>query len=64
MKTGIGRAFLKDLILSKCGINYAVDKVTMPVNLFDRLNVELKFLKGDTHLETRRNRKYIAKGEI
>ena len=31
---------------------------------FKVLNVELKFLKGDTHLETRRNRKYIAKGEI
>ncbi len=46
------------------GINYAVDKVTMPVNLFDRLNVELKFLKGDTLVETRRNREYIAKGEI
>lgn len=48
----------------KLEIRYAVDKVSMPANLFDRARVELKFLKGDTHLETRRNRKYIAKGEL
>lgn len=45
------------------GINYAVDRVSMPANILDRIFVELKFLKGDTHLETKRNRKYIAKGE-
>lgn len=45
------------------GINYAVDKVSMPSSLLDRLNINKKFMKGDTHLEVKLNKKYIAKGE-
>lgn len=45
------------------GINYAVDKVSMPTNPLMRLKINAKFMKGDTHLEVKLNKKYLAKGE-
>lgn len=44
-------------------INYAVDKVSMPSNPFTRLLINAKFMKGDTHLEVKLNKKHLAKGE-
>lgn len=43
-------------------INYAVDSVALPKNPFARLNIQLKFLKGDTHLEVKLNKKLKNKG--
>lgn len=45
------------------GINWAADAVSMPKNLFRRVKIIRKFENGDTHLETKINKKYIAKGE-
>lgn len=45
------------------GINYAVDKISMPANPFTRLRINNKFMRGDTHLEVKLNKKYLAKGE-
>lgn len=45
------------------GINYAVDKVSMPKNIFDRIKINAKFMKGDPYLEVKLNKKYLAKGE-
>lgn len=45
------------------GVNYAVEKVAMPTNLFDRLRINIKFMKGDPYLEVKLNKKYLAKGE-
>ncbi|MCH5320630.1 MAG: beta-N-acetylhexosaminidase [Eubacterium sp.] len=45
------------------GINYAVDSVSMPKNIFKRGHIEQKFMKGDTHLEVKLNKKYKDKGE-
>lgn len=45
------------------GMNWAVDSVSMPKNLFRRGKIVRKFYNGDTHLETKMNKNYIAKGE-
>ena len=44
-------------------INYAVDAVSLPKGLFKRINIERKFMKGDTHYEVKLNKKYKNKGE-
>ncbi|MCM1115038.1 MAG: beta-N-acetylhexosaminidase [Clostridium sp.] len=45
------------------GVNYAVDKISLPANLISRLHIARKFFTSDTHLETKRNKIYIDKGE-
>lgn len=44
-------------------INYAVDKISMPTDLLQRARINYKFMNGDTHLEVKLNKKYLAKGE-
>ncbi len=45
------------------GINYAVDKISKPVNILNRFKIKLKFMKGDTHIEVKLNNKYHKKGD-
>ncbi|MGN1123843.1 MAG: family 20 glycosylhydrolase, partial [Eubacterium sp.] len=45
------------------GINYAVDKVSLPTNIFTKIKIQKKFFKGDTHLELKLNEKYKSQGE-
>ncbi len=45
------------------GRNYAVDSVSLVKNPFDRFYIKNKFYRGDTHLEVKLNKKFIAKGE-
>lgn len=44
-------------------INYAVDKISLPKNIFTKLKIQKKFFRGDTHLELKLNEKYKAQGE-
>ena len=45
------------------GINYAVDKISMPTNLFKRSKILKKFANGNTELENQLNAQYKTKGE-
>ncbi len=45
------------------GINYAVDKISMPKNFFMRAKIKKKFHKGNPDLENQLNAQYKAKGE-
>lgn len=49
--------------LEALGINYAVDKISLPKNKLYRSRVHRKFLKGNPDLENQLNAKYKAKGE-
>lgn len=49
--------------LDSLGINYAVDKVSMPQGVFNRAKIQKLFYKGDTHFELKRNTEYKQKGE-
>lgn len=45
------------------GINYAVDAISLPKGMFSRIKIRKNFYKGDTEMETKLNKEYIAKGE-
>lgn len=49
--------------LDSLGIGYAVDKVSMPKGLFNRLKAQKLFFCGDTHYEVKRNADFRQKGE-
>lgn len=44
-------------------INYAVDKVSMPAGVFNRLKINRLFRNGDTYFEVKLNKEYRSKGE-
>ena len=48
--------------LDAMGINYAVDKISLPKNPIMRAKIQKKFYGGDTELENRLNDEYKAKG--
>lgn len=50
-------------VLDKLGINYAVDKVSMPKGLFHKGKIRKNFSKGNTYLEVELNKEYKSKGE-
>ncbi len=58
-----GRLDLFKPFYKALGINYAVDAVSLPQNIIKRGHIQAKFMKGDTHLEVKLNKKFIAKGE-
>lgn len=45
------------------GINWAVDKISMPKSIASRIKIMAKFRCGDTALETKLNKEYKLKGE-
>lgn len=45
------------------GINYAVDSVSMPKGAANRIKIQKKFYRGDTHFEVKLNKKLKAQGE-
>ena len=49
--------------LDALGINYAVDKISLPKNPFKRSKILKLFSKGNTDLENQLNAQYKAKGE-
>lgn len=48
--------------LDKLGVNYAVDKISLPKNIIRRVKCKSKFYGGDTELENRINDEFKAKG--
>lgn len=50
-------------VLEKLDINYAVDSVSMPKNLFKRAKTRKLFFKGNPYLETEINRNNKLKGD-
>lgn len=50
-------------VLDSMGVNYAVDRVSLPSNKHDITKIRLKFQKGNPYLETELNKEYKAKGD-
>lgn len=50
-------------VLDALNVNYAVDSVALPKNVFLRTKAQLQFLGSNPYFEVELNRKYKAKGE-
>lgn len=54
------RVHHEETVLDKLGVNYAVDEVALPKNLFQKGKTTRMFYKCDQHVEVRRNREFKA----
>ncbi len=50
-------------VLEALGINYAVDKISLPKGLINKSRIQSKFYKGNPYLEVELNKNYKAKGD-